>query len=52
MFLDWADVAMGRESEIMLNGQTRAREFEDRVAAMNEAGEGAGSDGVRAGPEE
>ena len=30
------------ESEITLNGQTRSKEFEFRVIAMNKAGEGEG----------
>ena len=32
---DWSDVATAMESEITLNGQTRSREFEFRVIAMN-----------------
>ena len=32
----------GRESAITVNGQTRAKEFEDRVLAMDKAGEGEG----------
>ena len=42
MFLDWAEVVTGRELEIALSGQTRAKEFEYRVLAMNKAGEGEG----------
>lgn len=42
LFLDWADVARGRESEIRLNVQTRAGEFQDCVLAMNKDGEGEG----------
>ena len=45
---DEADVATAVESEIALNGQMRATEFEDRVLAMKAKG----SDGVMAGMEE
>ena len=40
---DWADVAMAMESEITLDGTTRASEFEFRAVAMNQAGEGEGT---------
>ena len=39
---DWADVATAEESEITLNGRTWAKEFEDRVLAMDKDGEGEG----------
>ena len=39
---EWSDVATAMESEITLNGQTRSKEFEFRVTAMNKAGEGEG----------
>ena len=36
------------ESEITLNGQTRSKEFEFRVIAINKAGEGESSNSVMA----
>ena len=39
---EWSDVATAVESEITLNGQTRSKECEFRVLAMNKAGEGEG----------
>ena len=39
---EWADVATAMESEVTLNGQTRSKEFEFRVLAMNKADEGEG----------
>ena len=38
----WSDMATAMESEITLNGQTRSKEFELRVLAMNNAGEDEG----------
>ncbi len=36
----WADVATAIESESTLNNQTRNKEFEYRVIAINKAGQG------------
>ena len=36
----WTDVATAIESEITLNNQTRNKEFEYRVIAINKAGQG------------
>ena len=43
---EWSDVATAMESEITLNRQTRFKEFEFRVLAMNKAGEGESSNSV------
>ena len=45
---EWSDVATAMESEITLNGQTRSKEFEFRVIAINKAGEGESSNSVMA----
>ncbi len=45
---DWIDVGMAVDSEITLNGQDPAVEFEYQVIAVNKAGEGPASNIVRA----
>ena len=42
----WNDVATAIDSEITLIDQTRAKEFEYRVIAINKAGQGQPSDRV------
>jgi hypothetical protein len=44
----WADVGLAVESEITLTNQTRGKEFEYRVMAVNKAGEGEPSNTVMA----
>jgi hypothetical protein len=45
---EWSDVATAMTSEITLNSQPRAKEFEYRVLAINKAGEGEASNSVMA----
>lgn len=44
----WTDAGMAMESEITLTGQTRGKEWEYRVIAVNKAGEGEPSNTVMA----
>ena len=44
----WAEVSMAIESEITLSDQTRGKEWEFRVVAVNKAGEGLSSNTVMA----
>jgi len=44
----WSDVGMAVESEITLTNQTRGKEFEYRILAVNKAGEGESSNTVMA----